>query len=106
MSVERKRYSADFKRDAVRMMTEGGQSAIQVAGILGINRNLLGKWKRQLALAEQSQSQGRPGYEVFPGQGRAHDEELAQLRRENAALKMARDVLKKAIAIFAEPAPR
>ena len=40
MSVERKQYSADFKRDAVRMMTEGGQSAIQVAGILGINRNL------------------------------------------------------------------
>lgn len=106
MAGERKQYTAQFKRDAVRLMTEGGQSPAEVAHTLGINRNLLGKWKRQLVVAEQAQSQGRTGYTAFPGQGRAHDEELARLRRENAALKMERDVLKKAIAIFAEPVPR
>ncbi len=106
MLVERKQYSAEFKRDAVHMMTEGGQSASQVARTLGINSNLLHKWKRQLALAQETQAAGRHGYEAFPGQGRAHDEELVKLRRENAALKMERDVLKKAVAIFAKPAPR
>ena len=106
MTVERKQYSAEFKRDAVRMMTEGQQSASQVARTLGIHSNLLRKWKRQLALAEETQAAGRSGYEAFPGQGRVHDEELVKLRREVAALKMERDVLKKAIAIFAEPAPR
>jgi transposase len=106
MTVERKQYSAEFKRDAVRMMTEGRQSALQVARTLCIHSNLLRKWKRQLALAEETQAAGRPGYEAFPGQGRVHDDELVKLRREVAALKMERDVLKKAIAIFAEPAPR
>lgn len=99
---DRKQYTAEFKRDAVRLMTEGKQSASQVARTLGVNVGLLGKWRRQLALAEEVQVTGH-GYEAFPGQGRAHDEELAQLRKENAALKMERDVLKKAIAIFAEP---
>lgn len=102
MAVERKQYTAEFKREAVRLMTDGGQSPMQVAHTLGINRNLLGKWKRQLARAEEAQVAGRSGYEAFPGQGRAHDEELARLRREVAALRMERDVLKKAIAIFAE----
>ncbi len=103
---ERKQYTAEFKRDAVRLMTRGKQSATQVARTLGVNVGLLGKWKRHLTLAEEVQASGRSGYEAFPGQGRAHDEELAQLRRENAALKMERDVLKKAIAIFAEPVPK
>jgi transposase len=102
MTVERKQYTAEFKREAVRLMTDGGQSQSEVARTLGINRNLLGKWKRQLARAEEAQSAGRSNYEAFPGQGRAHDEELAKLRREVAALRMERDVLKKAIAIFAE----
>ena len=106
MTVQRKQYTAEFKQEAVRLITEGGRSPAQVARELGINGKMLGKWKRQLTLAQQVQAQGRTSYEAFPGQGRAHDEELAQLRRENAALKMERDVLKKAIAIFAEPHPR
>ena len=106
MAIERKQHSAEFKRDAVRMITQGGKSASQGARTLGIHSNLLRKWKRQLALAQETQAAGRQGYEAFPGQGHVHDKELTQLRREVAALKMERDVLKKAIAIFAEPAPR
>jgi transposase len=106
MTVERKQYTAEFKQEAVRLMTQGGLSSAQVARDLGLRRNLLDKWKRQLAVAQEAQAQGRYGYQAFPGQGWAHDEELARLRRENAALKMERDVLKKAIAIFAEPVPR
>ena len=106
MMSDRKQYTAEFKRDAVRLMTEGGQSSTELSRTLGVNVNLLGKWKRQLALAAEVQASGRSGYEAFPGQGRAHDEELARLRRENATLKMERDVLKKAIAIFVEPVPK
>ena len=106
MMSDRKQYTAEFKRDAVHLMTEGQQSSSEVSRTLGVNVSLLGKWKRQLTLAEEVQATGRSGYEAFPGQGRAHDEELARLRRENATLKMERDVLKKAIAIFAEPAPK
>ena len=106
MAVERRQYTTEFKQEAVRLTTEGARSPAQVALELGINRNLLGKWKRQLAVASQAQAQGRTSYEAFPGQGRVHDEELARLRRENAALKMERDVLKNAISIFAEPPPR
>ena len=102
---DRKQYTAEFKRDAVRLITEGKQSPSEVARTLGVNVGLLGKWRRQLALAEEVQATGR-GYEAFPGQGRAHDEELAQLRKENATLKMERDVLPSAIAIFAEPVPK
>ena len=106
MAVQRKQYTAEFKREAVRLMGEGGRSAAQVARDLGINRNLLRKWKRQLALADEAQAAGRNSYEAFPGPGRAHEEELLRLRREVVALRLERDVLKKAIAIFAEPASR
>jgi transposase len=106
MKSDRKQYTAEFKRDAVGLMTEGKQGLSEVSRTLGVNVSLLGKWRRQLALAEEVQATGRSGYEAFPGQGRAHDEELARLRRENATLKMERDVLKKAIAIFAEPVPK
>ena len=104
-TVEHKQYTPEFKREAVGLI-EAGQSACEVSRRLGINRNLLGKWKRQLDLAQIAQANGRQSFEAFPGQGRSHDEELARLRHENAALKMERDVLPSAITIFAEAHPR
>lgn len=67
MTVERRQYTAEFKREAVGLMSEDGESASAVAHRLGINRNLLGKWKRQLALADEAQANGRERYEAFPG---------------------------------------
>ena len=84
-------------------MTQGGLSAAQVARDLGINANLIGQWKRQFEAGQQAQAAGRSGYVAFPGQGNARDQEVARLQRENAALRLERDVLKKAIGIFAEP---
>jgi transposase len=103
MAVERRQYTAEFKQEAVQMMTQGGLSATQVARDLGINPNLLGKWKRQIEAGQQAQAAGRNSYVAFPGQGHARDQEVARLQRENAALRVERDVLKKAIGIFAEP---
>ena len=94
MAAERKQYSAEFKREAVRLMTEGGVSLAQVSRDLGVCHSLLGKWKRQLA-AEQHN-----GTRAFPGHGKPADEELARLRRENEILRQEREILKKAVAIF------
>jgi len=103
MAVQRKQYTAEFKGEAVRLMTQNDLSAAQVARDLGINPNLLGKWKRQAEAGQQAPGAARNRYVAFPGQGHAHDEEVVRLRRENAALRLERDVLKKAIGIFAEP---
>ena len=77
--------------------------AVKKSIAIRINPNLLGKWKRQLEAGQQAQVSGRNGYVAFPGQGQARDEEVSRLKRENVALRMERDVLKKAIGIFVEP---
>ncbi|RYX83814.1 transposase [bacterium] len=102
--IERKQYMSEFKRDAVRLL-ESGLSLTQAGQQLGVNSGLLRKWKRQLQRENHiaSTTTQDESYNAFPGQGRPHDEELARLRKENAALKMERDVLKKALLIFAEP---
>ncbi len=93
--MERRQYTAEFKREAVRLMTQNDLSAAEVARGIGINPNLLGKWKRQVEAGQEAQVAGRNGYLAFPGQGHAHDAEVARLQRENAALRVERDVLKK-----------
>jgi len=96
MTAKRKTYTAEFKQEAVRLVTQQGLSIAQVARDLGITQNLLGRWKKQLQ-AE--------GGKAFPGQGHPKDEELARLRRELEIARQERDILKKAVSIFSQ-APR
>ncbi len=72
-TINRKQYSSEFKREAVRLVTEGGLSMAQVARDLGLNDNMVSRWKKE---AEQN------GQRAFPGQGHPQDEELSRLRRE------------------------
>jgi transposase len=92
-SIKRKQYSSEFKREAVRLVTEGGLSIAQVARDLGLNDNMVSRWKKE---AEQN------GQRAFPGQGHPQDEELSRLRRENEVLRQEREILKKAISIFSQ----
>ena len=92
-STSRKQYSSEFKREAVRLVTEGGLSMAQVARDLGLNDNLISRWKKEAA---------QNGERAFPGQGHPQDEELARLRRENEVLRQEREILKKAISIFSQ----
>lgn len=96
MEKQRKVYSREFKQEAVRLAVEGEHGVAAVARDLGVDANTLRKWKRALAVH---------GNQAFPGQGQSHDQELAQLRRENALLRQERDILKKAMGYFAS-APR
>lgn len=90
--MTRKRYSAEFKREAVAMAGSPGVTLKQVGEDLGISAHLLGRWRKLL---------DEDGVQAFPGHGHARDEELMQLRRELARVKKERDFLKEAAAFFA-----
>ena len=94
----RRRYSREFKIEAVRQTYESGKTVSQVARELDINVPLLSKWRERVNAA----SNNRPT-EAFkktvPG-------ELEKLRRENARLREERDVLKKAVTFFANESVR
>ena len=95
MGRARKKYSREFKLEAVKLVVEQGRPVGDVADGLGINRNLLHRWKSQLMLE---------GVLAFPGNGRqnAADEENRRLRKELAQVRQERDILKKATAYFAK----
>ena len=88
MTQKRKNYTAEFKREAVRLVTEQGYSMSQAARNLDVNINMLRRWKRQI---------NEQGQDAFPGKGRLlpDQEELYRLREENKRLRMERDILKK-----------
>ena len=91
----RKKYTKEFKQDAVRLVTEQGYSRAEAARNLGINATMLGRWVQEFQADED---------ESFRGNGKrtAEQEELRRLREENRRLKLEREVLKKAAAFFAK----
>jgi len=89
---KKKRYDQDFKISAVKMVTEGGHKAAEVARSLGIHANQLYNWKRKFT---------DHGDKAFPGKGNLT--ELAALRRKLREVEMERDILKKAVGIFSKP---
>jgi transposase len=87
---ERRVFTEEFKRGAVKLAKERGNVA-RAARDLGVHESVLSRWKRQLDTAPE-----RP----FPGQGKPQNLELAQLKRENARLREENEILKKAVGIF------
>ena len=90
---KRRRYSEEFKREAISFANQPGVTLAQVGRELGINPNMLSRWRREL--------EGH-GEKAFPGKGQARDEEMARLKRELARVKKERDFLKEAAAFFAK----
>ena len=90
----RKRYSKEFKLEAVRMLEAGERTGQQIERDLGIGSGQVYKWRRELASS---------GERAFPGNGTPRDEELARLRKELARAREERDILRKAVAIFSKP---
>lgn len=90
----RRTFTPQFKKDAVEMVRRG-KTVTEVASSLGIARSLLQYWKRQLDGERE---------DPFPGQGnpRPETEELRELRRQLADVTEERDILKKALAYFAD----
>ena len=89
---QRRKFAAEYKREAVAMLQAPGVSVSQIAGELRIGANVLGRWRREL---RQEQDQ------AFRGNGRPREEELSLLRRELARVTKERDFLREAAAFFA-----
>jgi transposase len=93
--MERKRYSAEFKREAVKLASQPGMVKRQVAQELGIHENLLRTWIRRFAAGK---------WESAPGKTLKSEQqqELERLRRELKRVTTERDILKKAVGYFAK----
>ena len=94
MTDKRHIYTEEFKRDAGRLVTDQGYGVAEAARNLGLNARMLGRWKRAV-------EQTRPA--AFPGHGRVSldQEEVYRLREENRRLRMAREIVKKALGFCA-----
>src|SRR3989338_10200444 len=90
-AVKLKRFDKAFKVQAVRMVTQEGHKASEVARSLGIHPNQLYNWKRKYS---------NDGEKAFPGKG--HLTEISALRKQLREVEMERDILKKAVGIFSK----
>jgi transposase len=95
--MQRRKFSREFKVEAVRLVRERGVSAAQAARDLDVHENVLRKWVKEFAASSGG---------AFPGHGQMKPEqlEIERLRREVTKLKAERDILKKAAAFFATEA--
>ena len=89
--VKKKRFDRDFKISAVKMVTQEGHKASEVARSLGIHPNQLYNWKKKFS---------DNGEKAFPGKG--HLTEISALRKQLREVEMERDILKKAVGIFSK----
>lgn len=92
MGAKRKSYTPKYRQEAAHLVIDTGRTIAQVAREIGVGEQLLGRW----VAFERSRMDDPP--EAIDVNERA---ELERLRRENAALRMDREFLKKAAAFFA-----
>jgi transposase len=87
--MERRKFTQEFKLEAVRLITERGVSYTQAEQDLDVHQSQLRGWVKRFADDPQH---------AFPGQGQMKPEqlEIARLKREVIKLKAERDILKKA----------
>jgi len=91
--TQRRKFSPEFKREAVVLTRQSGASCRQVALDIGINPNMLSRWVR-----ETDDGSGK----AFTGSGSPRDQEVARLKRELAQVKKERDFLRDAATYFAK----
>ena len=90
----KRRYTKEFKADAVSLVVEQGYSSAEVGRRLGVNENNINRWVRQYRDKNERTSPDGLTREQL-------EAELKRLRKENRRLEMEREILKKAAAFFA-----
>lgn len=95
--MTRRKFSREFRIEAVRLVTDRGVAVAQAARDLDITESVLRRWMRELTAAPAA---------AFPGNGqmRADLAEIAALKKEVARLRAERDILREAAAFFAREA--
>lgn len=93
--LKRKKYTKEFKMEAIRMYKNSERSFSEIERELGITTGLLGRWKHDLDDASHKE-------EIFPGNGNMPDTEarIRQLEREISQLRMDKEILKKVLEMF------
>ena len=91
--MERRQFTDEFKREAVRLARQPGGSKAGIAKDLGINASMLSRWARE--------QEGKPSKVVRSKSESISNEEFERMRRELAKVKTERDILKKALGFFA-----
>lgn len=89
--MSRKRFDKEFREGAARLVLESGRPIAVVAREIGVNEGTLGNW-----VARAREAQGGPDAPL----SESERSELTRLRRENAELRMQRDVLKRSTALW------
>lgn len=87
----RRRFTDEYKADAVKLWRESGDTKDAIAERLGIHGTTLGNWIKQAEIDEGKRE----------GLTSDEREELIRLRKQNKVLQMERDLMKKAAAFFA-----
>jgi transposase len=93
MTTLRRKYTQEYKREAVALVHQSKQPISHIAKSLSINESMLRRWVKELA---------DPSQKAFTGCGNPRDEELARLKRELVEVKRERDFLREAAAYFAK----
>lgn len=96
MATDRRNYTEEFKREAVRLMESSGKPVAQIARDLGINDNNLYRWRGVY---------GHQNPLAVNGSQTEIETELKRLRREVEVLRQERDILKKAMSIVSRSQP-
>ncbi len=91
----RSNFSQEFKKEAVELLRSSGKTSLEIAKDLGINRDNLLRWNRELEDEERKTGTVTINPEDI--------DEIKKLKKEMAILKQERDILKKALGIFSKP---
>ncbi len=91
----RKKYSKEFKHEAVGLVVDQGYSKAEAGRSLGIDPDLIRRWQREFETE---------GSHAFPGQGKLPPDQqhIRDLENENRRLRMEKDILKKATVFFVQ----
>ena len=92
---KRRRFTAEYKGEAVKRLEESGKALQQVADELGVHANQLRGWRDERLAAGSAEA---------PARQKAEAAELARLRRENKRLEQENEILKRAAAFLAREA--
>ena len=93
MSEKRRKFDEDFKDGAVRIVLESGRPVAEIARELDVHEGTLGNW------VNKAKAQQQPG-----ALAESERDELGRLRKENAELRMQRDVLKRSVVLWVDEA--
>ena len=91
----RRKFGAEFKREAVRQAMQPGNAVATVAQDLGVHESVLRRWLKEYGSGPADKAAERPLKNV-------QSQEIERLKRELVRVKMERDIIKKALGYFAK----